>query len=351
MLCRSLLLALVATYAAPVSVDQCATDRCDPFDYEYTKNCCQRTWNPGWDGLVTTCKDEGVIALTFDDGFTAGDVITAERLHAAGIVATFFINGDSDINVPGGKLWGSLDAVEGMGHQVASHTQTHCCIAGNEHCPGKACSAIGSTVSQELRNLEQEYERNANRSAPGGPGQGGFYHLRPPFLDLSESSAAEIVKEGYSIAWLTDDTNDWMGDHCLVYRCLNSIVSQPASGSHNVLQHGRNSGDLSAAYWKQFKQAADKNGWKFVTFDQCVYGVDHQSHPSSPPVAPPTPPIAPTPSSSCFWEDGCLQKDMYCGGCASAGADCTETPNFRCDHGLACVTEGWSMFCRESSAI
>lgn len=235
--------------------------------------------------MVTTCKNDGVIALTIDDGFEPGDVSTAERLYEVGVVATFFVNGDAAAWGPG-KLWSSLDAIEGMGHQVASHTETHCCLAENPECPGRPCSEIGSSVAQELRNLEQEYEQNANRPVPGERGNGGFYHLRPPFLDLSEASAAEIVRQGYSIAWVTDDTKDFEGDNCQVYRCLNSLVSQPARGSHNVLQHGRNAGDLPEGYWREFKRVADENGWKFVTFDECVYGIGTSARNSSMPVFP-----------------------------------------------------------------
>ena len=72
--------------------------------------------------IITSCTQPGVVALTFDDGpyIYTGSVL--DTLKAAGVPATFFVNGDN---------WGSILAEENQalvrrmveeGHQVGSHT-------------------------------------------------------------------------------------------------------------------------------------------------------------------------------------------------------------------------------------
>lgn len=69
---------------------------------------------------ILSCTVPGEVALTFDDGPADYTIEVLDKLAAAGLKATFFLNGQN---------WGSIDdhvgAVQRMisdGHQVGSHT-------------------------------------------------------------------------------------------------------------------------------------------------------------------------------------------------------------------------------------
>jgi peptidoglycan/xylan/chitin deacetylase (PgdA/CDA1 family) len=69
---------------------------------------------------IRSCTVPGVIALTFDDGPHIYTEQLLDTLAAAGLRATFFLNGDNR-----GYIYDYNATVERMineGHQVASHT-------------------------------------------------------------------------------------------------------------------------------------------------------------------------------------------------------------------------------------
>lgn len=267
---------------APAPLEsKCARPRCGFWNTDDPQVECPNT--------IYSCAQNGLIALTFDDdidiegnaligedGVYGRTMKTSEELYNAGIPATFFVSGawhESEA-----KRKESLQYVKTMykhHHQVATHTQSHKCSVGQWTCPIDEVFAEGELVAN-LEAWQQEVETETGMTVQGykateGSDPRGWFWYRPPFMDMNAKTAEEVGRLGYKVAWLTDDTMDWQGNVTVVEECLDSVVALDSkNSSHIVLQHGRESGKLSQEYWHQLKAEADRNGWRFVTLDECA---------------------------------------------------------------------------------
>lgn len=75
---------------------------------------------PRQNGVIYACTQPNTIALTFDDGPYIYTSTVLDKLKAAGMKATFFVNGQN-----WGNIYDNQAVVKRMiaeGHQIGSHT-------------------------------------------------------------------------------------------------------------------------------------------------------------------------------------------------------------------------------------
>jgi peptidoglycan/xylan/chitin deacetylase (PgdA/CDA1 family) len=137
---------------------------------------------------ISTGKDLGTIAFTFDDGISRHMPRLLDILDKEGIVGTFFIIGESL------KIQKNFDiAVDAhkRGHILANHTWSHPNIT----------KITGDELRKELSNCEMFLEKVR------GPVEKKFF--RPPYGAINKACAEILRSKGYTSFLWNIDMNDW----------------------------------------------------------------------------------------------------------------------------------------------
>lgn len=182
-------------------------------------------------------QEEKLVALTFDDGpWPQTTEQLLDGLSERGAKATFFLIGE--------QLDGMEDTVRRMaqeGHQIGSHTLTHCNLG----------TATSAEARDELARTDTALTRLLGE---------GTYWLRPPwgFVGAEIAAAVDVPMLYWSL-----DTEDWrLRDEEAVYR---AIVESVQSGDI-VLLH-----DPYPTTVRAVLRAIDtlsQQGYRFVTAEQ-----------------------------------------------------------------------------------
>lgn len=80
----------------------------------------QRRQNVPFGSIINSCTVSGTIALAFDDGPYIYTEQVLDELAAAGVKATFFVNGQNFAAIA--DYASTVQRMVNEGHQVASHT-------------------------------------------------------------------------------------------------------------------------------------------------------------------------------------------------------------------------------------
>ncbi|KAK5061555.1 hypothetical protein LTR84_008099 [Exophiala bonariae] len=176
--------------------------------------------------LITRCKVNGTIALTYDDGPTENTDELLDILNEAGVKATFFVTG-----IANGL--GALDQTDARaksigrmsreGHQIASHTWSHFNLNNLSTYDRRAEMAKNE---QALVNIIGKYPT----------------YMRPPFLQCSVNGGCQrdMRDLGYHIVGYSTDSTDWMheGDlNAMINATDAALNATDASGNMLLIQH------------------------------------------------------------------------------------------------------------------
>lgn len=182
-------------------------------------------------------QEEKLVALTFDDGpWPCTTEQLLDGLNERGAKATFFLIGE--------QLNGMEDTVRRMaqeGHQVGSHTWSHCNLG----------AATLSEARDELARTDTALTRLLGE---------GTYWLRPPwgFVNTETAETIDVPMLYWSL-----DTEDWrLRDEEAVYRAIVNNV-QPGDV---VLLHDPYPTTVQAVL--RAIDTLSQQGYRFVTAEQ-----------------------------------------------------------------------------------
>ncbi|ORX76545.1 glycoside hydrolase/deacetylase [Anaeromyces robustus] len=139
---------------------------------------------------IESCTEPNTIALTFDDGPYEYTSELMDTLKAAGIRATFFVNGfnywkDLPENKEKQQIW--VRATQ-EGHQIASHTWNHN-IPENQ-----------TEFEENMKKLDDLVEANTGYRPT---------YARAPLGHCDEECTIRFEKLGYKLIQWDDDSFDW----------------------------------------------------------------------------------------------------------------------------------------------
>ncbi|RIA96004.1 Carbohydrate Esterase Family 4 protein, partial [Glomus cerebriforme] len=198
---------------------------------------------------ITTCKEPGTVAITFDDGPSKFTHTLLDSLKAMDVKATFFINGNNF-----GCIYDLADVLiraKREGHQIAHHTWSHPDLA----------TLTKEQIVYQVKKLEEAFLKIIGVVPK---------FIRPPFgsgvdSDLVMSTLTEL---GYTaIVWDTD-TNDWQGRTTAQSLDVYKKASPPPH-AHIVLNHDTIKNTATNMAPKAFKLMQNRK-FKITTVGQCL---------------------------------------------------------------------------------
>ncbi|KAI8354058.1 hypothetical protein BD560DRAFT_407999 [Blakeslea trispora] len=239
----SLLVAAVATYAAPITTNTTESSLIDTY---------------------THCNRPGLFALTFDDGPFQYSWDLAKYLHSNNIKATFFINGHNWVTnfreatsntTDGPKSYPDvLRYYHELGHEIASHTYSHIPLRG----------LTTNQVESEMNNLSDlVYETIGQRPT----------FMRPPEGEMDEAAAQVVKRLGYSSILWDIDTKDYehrgmTSEQELVRHVVEADIPGQTLG-HISLQHDVHEQSAKVLTPWMVDYVRSKN-YTFVTVSECL---------------------------------------------------------------------------------
>ncbi|MGA9519690.1 MAG: polysaccharide deacetylase family protein, partial [Trichococcus sp.] len=181
---------------------------------------------------------ENVIALTFDDGHSYGNLSDIlYNLNYLGVKATFFMNGDADASL--------LQQIVADGHQLANHTYSH----------GDSATLSSSGLANDI-NLMEDYiqETTGTSSLP-------FFRL--PYGSYNSSVLDTVGSLGYqyTIGWDVD-TLDWTGISAT--EVSNAVVNNVRPGSIVLMHASVGAANTPESLWYSIA-ALKQAGYGFST--------------------------------------------------------------------------------------
>ncbi|KAH8595067.1 hypothetical protein B0O99DRAFT_623107 [Bisporella sp. PMI_857] len=267
---------------------------------------------------ILSCTVPGTVALTFDDGpyiYTDG---VLNQLNAAGIKATFFVNGQNFGNIY--DFASVIRRIVNEGHQVASHTWSHADLV--------TLDAAG--IASQMSQLDTAFTNIIGKTPT---------YMRPPYFSYNNFVLSTLGGLGYHVIRADIDTLDWqyntpqtIGESVRLFEAgLNSGKSLPLS--HDV--HPNTASTLVPAMIR----AIQARGLRGVTVGECLGDASanwYRGGTTTPPTNPPTGPVSPDstcggangyvcPSGQCCSQWGwCGVTSEYCGaGCNPTFGICT----------------------------
>ncbi|KAL1930631.1 hypothetical protein VTP01DRAFT_10793 [Rhizomucor pusillus] len=212
--------------------------------------------------VYSKCSKPGTYALTFDDGPYEYTWKLADDLKAAGVKATFFINGNNWVNVAtdsvdtssGKKTYKQvLKHVYDQGHQIGSHTYGH----------KELSSLSASEVKSQMNKLSDIiYSTIGKRPA----------FMRPPAGDYDEKTLEVLGQLGYKVIMWDIDTLDWKTHNLnsemqIVKDALNNA---PASNSGHIALEHETYDQTVKQFVPKVVELVKSKGYKMVTVAECL---------------------------------------------------------------------------------
>jgi len=141
--------------------------------------------------ILTTCSVGGTFALAFDDGPYIYTSNVLDQVEAAGMHATFFVNGQNYDSIY--NYESVIQRMVNNGHQVASHTWDHADLT--------TLSSDG--VTSEMTQLEGALLDIIGKYPT---------YMRPPYFAYNDEVLSIIGGLGYKIITCDVDTLDWSSE-------------------------------------------------------------------------------------------------------------------------------------------
>ncbi|CAZ86602.1 unnamed protein product [Tuber melanosporum] len=173
--------------------------------------------------LIKTCKDPGMVALTFDDGtFKYTTKLLDILKNNGGIRATFFVNGKNVGDLNDQAMKDTLKRIMADGHQIGSHTFSH-----------KPLSPLSEMDKiSEMVKLENALHGIIGKKPT---------YMRPPSFECNDKCMKFIEGLRYHVISENLDAQDWknMGNMQVSKDIVNKAVDGADSKKNNfiVLAH------------------------------------------------------------------------------------------------------------------
>ncbi|ORX83426.1 glycoside hydrolase/deacetylase, partial [Anaeromyces robustus] len=201
------------------------------------------------------CKDSKHWALTFDDGPYLYDLDLLDFLKEKGVKATFFINGDNNMNIKTEKGKEIVQRMYNEGHIIGSHTWKHV------HLP----ETNKDKIIEEMTKLEDVLMEYIGKKPA---------FMRPPYGEGDDSEEiAEILEElGYTGGCMWNvDTLDWdkVGDADYALSVFKKRLGKPILSLNHSYYKGITKEILLNITEKEIDFMLE-NGYTPVTMDVCL---------------------------------------------------------------------------------
>ncbi|KAG0230717.1 hypothetical protein BGW42_000771 [Actinomortierella wolfii] len=173
--------------------------------------------------IVTSCKNPGQVAVTFDDGPSEHTSKLLDYLDKKKVKVTFFVNGDNAGRIDKGVKKTAVVRAYKAGHQIASHTWSHQDLA----------TLSTSGIKNEMKKLDDVLKKLIGVRP---------LYMRPPYGSTNPTALKYLGDNGYTVVNWNLDTNDW--------------------------QHSTNAAKSLAAYTSTLStKSAKKKGWIALQHD------------------------------------------------------------------------------------
>lgn len=208
--------------------------------------------------VITSCVNDGDIAITFDDGPSTYTPDLLDILASYGVKATFFVLGDNG-NGAIDKVpeWTShIQRTDSDGHQIASHTYSH-----------PDLTTLTSAARYEEMYQTEEALLNILGKIPT--------YMRPPYLAFNDDCAADMAALGYHVISRNLDTKDYANDSPNLIAnskaMFNDAVTEasPSSSSFTVLNHDLYYQTVHTLVEYEIERALAL-GYNLVTVGECL---------------------------------------------------------------------------------
>ncbi|RPA90841.1 glycoside hydrolase/deacetylase [Choiromyces venosus 120613-1] len=161
--------------------------------------------------IIKTCKDPGMVALTFDDGpFQYTGRLLDTLKNNGGIHATFFVNGKNAGDLNDQAMKDVLKRMMADGHQIGSHAFSQ-----------KSLSPLSETDKiSEMVKLEDALQGIVGKKPT---------YMRPPNLECNGQCMKLMGRMGYHVIGENLDTHDW--ENVSNMQVSKDIVSKAVDGA------------------------------------------------------------------------------------------------------------------------
>lgn len=206
--------------------------------------------------IITTCRNPGQVALTYDDGpyqYTSSLLDILDRLN---VTATFFLVGSNWGRLMTEGEWPSVvRRMHAAGHHLASHTWDHPDL---------------NTLDSAARTLQMRRNDDAFRAVLGFAPR----YMRPPFLSCDASCVADLTALGYHVVNTDLDTQDWRHNTPETIQVSKRIFDdllgwEPRAAGRIVLAHDTHSTTVYSLT-EHMVSTLRKRGFKTVTVGECL---------------------------------------------------------------------------------
>jgi len=200
--------------------------------------------------VYTKCNKANTVALTFDDGPYIYEQNIANKLHDAGIKATFFVNGNNWECIYDDAMISSMRANFAQGHEFGSHTWHHYDLA----------TLAWDPIHDEMWRTELALQRILGVNPA---------MMRPPYgsyNDLVRSAAS--VRNQSLIIWDFDDGDSTGASVAQSQQDYTDLANRHPS---NVLTLNHETYETTANNVLPFAITKLKNaGYQFATVSECL---------------------------------------------------------------------------------
>ncbi|KAG7125814.1 peptidoglycan-N-acetylglucosamine deacetylase like protein [Verticillium longisporum] len=242
---------------------------------------------------IRSCTVPGTFALTFDDGpFSFTDHVL-DLLKAAGVKATFFVNGQNwgDIN----DYRPTVERILAEGHQLGSHTNRHPDLT----------TQSDAEIIEDMTTLENTLISLVGRFPT---------YMRPPFFAYNDDTLSILGALGYHVIDADLDTNDWRYNNLGNETAVGIFQQGLAAGGTIALAHDVHQ-NTAEVLVPEFLRILATTNLTAVPVGQCL-GDPEENWYSTTRTATPTATGVPTPViiTSTVTPTGVIGPDGACGG-------------------------------------
>ncbi|KAG7105509.1 peptidoglycan-N-acetylglucosamine deacetylase like protein [Verticillium longisporum] len=242
---------------------------------------------------ISSCTVPGTFALTFDDGpFSFTDHVL-DLLKAAGVKATFFVNGQNwgDIN----DYRPTVERILAEGHQLGSHTNRHPDLT----------TQSDAEIIEDMTTLENTLISLVGRFPT---------YMRPPFFAYNDDTLSILGALGYHVIDADLDTNDWRYNNLGNETAVGIFQQGLAAGGTIALAHDVHQ-NTAEVLVPEFLRILATTNLTAVPVGQCL-GDPEENWYSTTRTATPTATGVPTPViiTSTVTPTGVIGPDGACGG-------------------------------------
>ncbi|KAG0145357.1 hypothetical protein CROQUDRAFT_45937 [Cronartium quercuum f. sp. fusiforme G11] len=142
--------------------------------------------------IISTCKESGTFALTYDDGPYIYEQELSDYLSSQGIHGTFFINGYNYDCIYDANIVAQLKHTFSQGHLIGSHTWSHPNIA----------TLSASEFERQLDLIEIAMIKILGVKPR---------YFRPPYGNINDQNLEILNKRGYKVITWSFDSGDSSG--------------------------------------------------------------------------------------------------------------------------------------------